>query len=415
MGFITVITKGGYVKNKTIELLYINLDENTKRFVDASIKAITSAKLAGRKVMVATGSGPNIHEGVTTLIAELVYKGVVDGITTSSAVVSHELGGVLDRVKRIPYEIIKNNIKLAENFLPKGGFFEYTILTEEQINEIRNEMFLDEQLIHLMTGTDGNIIIKAAGNLAYPIGLRTEMLAKEILYIAKTLNKSFEEVAGHSADSMTMLGACQKMGVPILVSIPQLVGGGAVGICIAESIPISHRCAEIAKMIESSDVIIESAIALTQEIHDGPFETYTGHGIWAAWQGYDTYSLKEKTIIRIDLDENLYKAWDMERKSKIFQDAIDRSLPKTKVSNIPFRMEMSAFMRHEKSIPIVNDIGVIWPIIAYYVSNNLNINLNFISYPQQSEQGKEMREYIVKNIKYADRAKLKAKNMKFSE
>ena len=23
---------------------------------------------------------------------------------------------------------------------------------------------------------------------------------------------------------------------------------------------------------------------LTQEIHDGPFETYTGHGLWAAWQ-----------------------------------------------------------------------------------------------------------------------------------
>jgi hypothetical protein len=28
------------------------------------------------------GSGPNLHEGVTTLIAELMDKGIVDGVTT---------------------------------------------------------------------------------------------------------------------------------------------------------------------------------------------------------------------------------------------------------------------------------------------------------------------------------------------
>ena len=33
--------------------------------------------------MVVTGSGPNIHEGVTTLIAELMHKGVIDGVITS--------------------------------------------------------------------------------------------------------------------------------------------------------------------------------------------------------------------------------------------------------------------------------------------------------------------------------------------
>ena len=38
--------------------------------------------------LVVVGSGPNLHEGVTTLIAELIRVGVVDGVTTSSAVVA---------------------------------------------------------------------------------------------------------------------------------------------------------------------------------------------------------------------------------------------------------------------------------------------------------------------------------------
>ena len=33
-------------------------------------------------------------------------------------------------------------------------------------------------------------------------------------------------------------------------------------------------------IVEKADAVIESAVALTQEIHDGPFECYTGHGIW---------------------------------------------------------------------------------------------------------------------------------------
>lgn len=39
---------------------------------------VVDAKKKGGKVAVVTGSGPNIHEGVTTLIAELMDKGIVD-------------------------------------------------------------------------------------------------------------------------------------------------------------------------------------------------------------------------------------------------------------------------------------------------------------------------------------------------
>jgi hypothetical protein len=102
--------------------------------------------------------------------------------------------------------------------------------------------------------------------------------------------------------------------VPVLVSIPQLVGGGAVGIAIGDSISIARRSREIADLLAGADVIVESAIALSQEIHDGPFETYTGHGIWAAWDHLPVYTLEEKTLVRVDLDSNPERAWDMERR-----------------------------------------------------------------------------------------------------
>ena len=152
-------------------------------------------------------------------------------------------------------------------------------------------------------------------------------------------------------------------------------------------------------MLGSADVIIESAVALSQEVHDGPFETYTGHGIWADWEGYPTYSLKGETLIRIDMDPNLKKAHDFERQSNAVQEAIDKGMPKTKLMNIPFRMEMSGFARLGNSIPVVGDIGVIWPVMARLIEQKLGIEFDFISYPQQTDEGRGMRRWIVENIR----------------
>ncbi len=158
-------------------------------------------------------------------------------------------------------------------------------------------------------------------------------------------------------------------------------------------------------MLAASDVIIESAVALTQEIHDGPFECYTGHGIWAWWSGQNTYNLREKSLIRIDLDENLRRAVEL---NKTVQEAIDKGLPKTKAAKIPFRMEMSAFARHEGSIPIVGDIGKVWPVVAYEVSRELGIELEFLSASQDTQEGQSMREWIVDNVKPLDRERMLA-------
>jgi hypothetical protein len=49
-----------------IELLYRGLPTDTKEMLDRAISSILSAKKKGGKIVVVTGSGPNLHEGVTT-------------------------------------------------------------------------------------------------------------------------------------------------------------------------------------------------------------------------------------------------------------------------------------------------------------------------------------------------------------
>jgi len=385
-----------------IEKIYQEMSPDVREMLDRSISSIVSAKKRGGKIIVVTGSGPNVHEGATTLIAELIHKDIIDGVTTSSAVVAHEMGGVLEEVKRV------DGLKLGleEKTLPRGNIFEINILQPGILSELKKEMIIDENLMNKALSLEGDVIIKAAGNMAYPLGMRTEQLAKEIMLLAKSKGVPFELIAGAGADRRTMLGAAYEKGIPLLVTIPQLVGGGMVGIAIADSTSIMERSTKIAKMMESADVIIESAVVLTQEIHDGPFETYTGHGIWSHWEGYHTYSLKDKTIIRIDLDPELRKAWEFEKQSGKVQSAIDKGLPKTKLMSIPFRMEMSGFARLENSIPVIADLGNVWPVIAYRLEQELNMTLDFISYPQQSAEGKRMRQWIVDSIRPIDKKRL---------
>ncbi len=393
------ITHTMKINRELIGQFYAGLDDRSRMTLDTAIEKVVEAKRKGGKVVVVTGSGPNIHEGVTTLVAELIEKGVVDGVTTSSAVINHEMGGTLDRVKMCPAA----QFGLPEEKMPRGNVFEFTDMTDEQIDELGKEMILDRELLVKRKDAEGHFVIKAAANMAYPMGLRTEMLADEIHSVCRQTGLPFEVVAGWGCDPRTMLGAGARKGVPVLVTLPQLVGGGHVGLAVGDSIAIAERSRRISELLGASDVIIESAVALTQEIHDGPFETYTGHGIWSWWQHQPTYSLRDKTLIRFDLDENLRKAQDLQKQSAMIQEAINKGLPKTKLSKIPFRMEMSAFARHEGSLPVIGDIGMIWPIFALRVADALNIDLEYMSYKQETDDGKQMRQWIVDNIKPFDR------------
>lgn len=369
-----------------------------KRFEEAATR-IVAAKRRGGKVVVITGSGPNVHEGVTTLIAELMRAGLVDGVTTSSAVVAHEMGGTLDLVKRCPGEALG----LPKAILPRGEEFELTLMDDDAIRDIGNHTPIDWTLIEKLKRSPGKTIIKAAGNLGYPMGLWLEHLSQEILALANEQGRSFEEVAGLGADERTMIGIGARRGLPVSVTIPQLIGGGAVGLCIGDSLTLTERASRLAHLLASADVIIESGVALTQEIHDGPFETYTGHGLWSAWQGHYSYSLQGKTLIRIDLDPALEQVWEIERGGGAVTQAIADGLPKTKMFKVPFRMEMSGFARHEGSLPLIGDLGSLWPLLAWKCSAALGIELQFLSYPQQSEPGKAMRDEIVRNVKPLNR------------
>ena len=378
------------------------LDAKALGRVDEAVDRIVAAKERGGKVAVVTGSGPNVHEGVTTLIAELMRVGLVDAVSTSAAVVAHEMGGTLDEVKRCPGA----PLGVRASLLPRGGEFELSLVDEKMLDAIERYMPLDRGLIGRLREADGKIIIKAAGNLGYPMGLYLEWLSNEISQLARSRGMSFEEAAGLGADAHTMIGMGAIKRLPVLVTIPQLVGGGAVGLCIGDTISLHERASRLARMLDGADVIIESAVALTQEVHDGPFERYTGHGMWAAWNGHHTYSLEGKTLIRIDLDPALDKVWEAERGGGEVQRAIAEGLPKTKLFKVPFRMEMSGFARHEGSIPIVGDIGAVWPLIAVRAAKRLGIELGFVSYPQDMEPGKAMRRWIVQEVKPVDRNRI---------
>jgi hypothetical protein len=383
-----------------------SLSDSARGHLQEAIGKIAAAKERGGRVVVVTGSGPNIHEGVTTQIAELIHKGLVDGVITSSAVVAHEMAGTLDRVKRVQIQGDGDGLGISAALLPRGRVFEVTVLSAARRQGMEKEFSEGWDLYGRMLEQPGDMVIKAAGNMAWPMGLRTERLAREIRDAASQYGISFEQMAGFGASPWTMLGAGAAKNVPVLVSIPQLVGGGAVGIALADTISVARRARCIAEMLAGAEVIIESAIALSQEIHDGPFETYTGHGIWTAWDHLPTYSLEGKTIVRIDLDTNLERAWEMERQDAEVQNAVNQGLPKTKRTGIPFRMEMSGFARLENSIPVTADIGVAWPVISYELESRLGVKLDFISAPQESEDGKRMREWIVQDVAYLDRLRM---------
>ena len=392
------------IDRKTIETMYRGLAPKAKARVKQAVELIVKTKEKGGKVVAVVGSGPNIHEGATTLVAELIRKGIIDGVSTSSAVINHEMAGTLEKVKRFDGVVFGFE---AER-LPSDGQFEVSILSKARLEEYQREIHIDTDLYRRMRRAKGNIIIKVAGNMAYPTGPRTERLARDALALAKRCGIPFEKMVGYGADPHTMIGAGAEHHVPVLVTVPQLVGGGEVGLAVGDSLTISERCQRIAGLIDSADVIIESALALSQEIHDGPFELFTGHGIWSDWEGGWTYSLAEKKIVRIDLDPNLEKAWMRERDSSMVSDAVHKGLPKTKFLRIPFRMEMSGFARIPGSLPIVGDIGEIWPVLATRVADALQVKLDFMSYKQSLPEGEKVREWIVKKVNPVDKARIYA-------
>ncbi|OQY43386.1 MAG: hypothetical protein B6240_12530, partial [Desulfobacteraceae bacterium 4572_87] len=165
------------IDHAAIDSLYTSLPDDTRARVDQAIDTLVETKKNNGRIVAVVGSGPNIHEGVTTLIAEMIHKGIIDGVSTSSAVVSHEMAGALEKVKRVDGEALG----IDADLLPVDGRVEVSLLGVEQLHALENEIPLDMELYRRMIGARGDVITKVAGNMAYPTGLRTERLARDVL------------------------------------------------------------------------------------------------------------------------------------------------------------------------------------------------------------------------------------------
>jgi hypothetical protein len=52
-------------------------------------------------------------------------------------------------------------------------------MSEAEVATLRSEMEIDYDLVARCQQLEGTVIIKAAGNMAYPMGIRSERLARE--------------------------------------------------------------------------------------------------------------------------------------------------------------------------------------------------------------------------------------------
>jgi hypothetical protein len=382
------------VGQAALKSLWLGLDEEVRQGVSQAVRLWAKIKRAGGKVVVATGSGPNLHESVTCQVAELVRLGLVDGVLTSAAVAGHEMAGALERVKRVEGA----RLGLDPAILPADGRVEVSLLGAEAFERLAAQTALDPDHYRALLSAPGPEIVKVAGNLAYPTGLWLERMARSLQKLAKKAGLPLEAVAGLGCDPLTMLGACARQKTPCLVTVPQMVGGGQVGLAIADSISVTERSSRIAALLASADLIIESGVALTQEIHDGPLETYTGHGLWANHEGFQTYSLENKAVVRIDLDPALKLAWRMQRDSQTVAQAIHQGKPKAIGTGLAFRMEMSGFARLPGSLPITADLGAVWPNLSARLCKALGVKPGFLCYKQGTPPGEAVRDYIVEHV-----------------
>ncbi len=118
-----------------------SLPASTLHHLDQAISSVVEAKQRGGRVVVVTGSGPNLHEGVTTQIAELIRHGLVDGVITSSAVVAHEMAGTLDRVKRVRIDT-GAAFEIPTGLLPRGSVFEINQMPAAQRRDMEKNFWM---------------------------------------------------------------------------------------------------------------------------------------------------------------------------------------------------------------------------------------------------------------------------------
>ena len=187
------------INQKRIDEFYNDFEPKWKERIDSVIDHIVKGKQEHQKIAVVTGSGPNIHEGVTTLIAELINKNIIDGgVLTSSAVIAHEMGGSLDKVKRVQVDpdTFDFGDMTGKVWLPKGEIFEITELSKDEIvtiashtkNHYALNKLVEEDIINEVLSANTRIeskIKKKVTHFSYPFGSKNEIGYREFDLLKK--------------------------------------------------------------------------------------------------------------------------------------------------------------------------------------------------------------------------------------
>ncbi len=63
-------------------------------------------------------------------------------------------------------------------------------------------------------------------------------------------------------------------------------------------------------------------------------------------------------------------------------------------------------MAKDLILAVIGDIGVIWPILASELAEQLGSKLEFVSYPQQTDAGQRMRNSIAENVRHLSRERM---------
>jgi len=362
------------VNRLIIEEYYRSFSPELQHAVENAAERIIRVKKKGGRVAVHLEGRVNVHEGVTTLVAELMYRGIVDAVLTSAAIVNHEMSGVLERVKQVQWQDLAGHADL----IPRNGLFEITLLSPALMEQIGQEVAIDISFYRALLSAPGEVVVRVAGHRAYPGGLRTEVMARDVGAWSRKCGVPFEQVVGYGADSMTMIGAGARLGLPVLVTIPNLAQGGAVGLAVGDSIALSERARRIGQVVDGATLIIESGVESPGNVYGGPFETSSGQGLWTGWQGGWTYSNEGMSLLRIN----------------------SASGERAGVDDGPGPDPVPGWTdgRH-----LDGDIGKIWPVLAVRVADALGSELAFMSYSRSSPEGEKVRQWIVHNILPADK------------
>ncbi len=92
--------------------------------------------------------------------------------------------------------------------------------------------------------------------------------------------------------------------------------------------------------------------------------------------------------IKRDLLNDFYNGLD-ERSREALDCAVSKVVEtKKKGGKVAAVVTGSGPNLYADSIPVIGDIGMIWPVFAVKIANELGIKLDFISYKQETEEGR---------------------------